>query len=521
MGLSQGAPAEVTLDGTLGPAGALTGPDYVIPDTVGETHGTNLFHSFAAFNLTSSESATFTGPPGLDNVIARVTGGEVSAIDGTLAATIPGADLFLLNPSGVLLGENAQLNVGGSFFASTADYLRLADGGRFDAHAPGASTLSAAAPAAFGFLGPAAPIEVAGSLSVTPFNTLALAGGDITVSGALEAPSGRIELAAVAAAGEVTLPFADSEFAAFEALGDVTLSPGALLSTAGSPGGTIAIRGGRLVLESATLDSTNSGGRDHTGTGVDIAVRGDFEMRVDADAAAREDALIDTSSPGTARAGDIRIQAGALRMTGEAADAGGEFFVDVVSDAPSGGRSGDILVSAGEVSLGANASISSYSRDGRAGDITVNVGSLQVIGTSGSGSLIASVGEGQAQAGNLTVTADQVLLQGGSGAFAGLSIDGSGAGEATGSLSLTATHVEIFDGAQISTRTFNPTGGNIRVAADTVSIAGTDALGTAAGVYSSVTRLGPTGAGNIDIEARTLDISENGMISARLDAPDA
>src|ERR671914_998832 len=67
--------AEVTLDGTLGPAGSLPGPGFVIPDTVGQTVGPNLFHSFGLFNINTGESATFTGPAAIDNVISRVTGG--------------------------------------------------------------------------------------------------------------------------------------------------------------------------------------------------------------------------------------------------------------------------------------------------------------------------------------------------------------------------------------------------------------------------------------------------------------
>src|ERR671925_2212685 len=74
--------AEVTLNGTLGPAGSLAGPDFVIPDTVGQTVGTNLFHSFGLFNINTGESATFRGPAAIDTIINRVTGGSQSFIDG-------------------------------------------------------------------------------------------------------------------------------------------------------------------------------------------------------------------------------------------------------------------------------------------------------------------------------------------------------------------------------------------------------------------------------------------------------
>ncbi len=77
MVLGDGALAGVTLDGTLGPAKSLSGPDYVIPARDGETRGGNLFHSFGQFSLTSRESASFTGPAEVHNIVGRVTGGEV------------------------------------------------------------------------------------------------------------------------------------------------------------------------------------------------------------------------------------------------------------------------------------------------------------------------------------------------------------------------------------------------------------------------------------------------------------
>src|SRR5262245_23631202 len=90
--LSGIAHAQITLDGSLGPRGPLTGPNFVIPAEVGQTRGGNLFHSFGLFNVLTNQSATFTGPPcraacqirgnSISNIISRVTGGERSKIDG-------------------------------------------------------------------------------------------------------------------------------------------------------------------------------------------------------------------------------------------------------------------------------------------------------------------------------------------------------------------------------------------------------------------------------------------------------
>ena len=117
------AQAGVSTDGSLGQAGALPGPNYQITPELGQQVGGNLFHSFGQFSVSAGESATFSGPTSVSNIIGRVTGGEASLIDGTLRSTIPGANLYLLNPAGVLLGENATLDVNGSVHVSTADYF--------------------------------------------------------------------------------------------------------------------------------------------------------------------------------------------------------------------------------------------------------------------------------------------------------------------------------------------------------------------------------------------------------------
>ena len=182
LGSSQ---AQITLDGSLGPRGAVRGPNYLIPDSVGQIRGPNLFHSFGHFNLSQGESATFTGPNTIAHILSRVTGGSSSSIDGTIRSQIPGAQLYLLNPSGVVFGPNATLDVKGSFHVSTADYLRLADGARFFARLSENSTLSVAPPAAFGFLGPQpAAITVQGStLQVSEGATLSVIGGDVHMVG--------------------------------------------------------------------------------------------------------------------------------------------------------------------------------------------------------------------------------------------------------------------------------------------------------------------------------------------------
>ena len=145
------AAQNITVDGRFSPAQTLRGPNYAIDANLGKQVGGNLFHSFGQFGLATGESAAFKGPATISNVIGRVTGGNPSSIDGKIQSNIAGANLYLINPSGIVFGPNATVNVSGSFHASTADYVKMSDGAKFQATNPDASTLSAAAPVAFGF----------------------------------------------------------------------------------------------------------------------------------------------------------------------------------------------------------------------------------------------------------------------------------------------------------------------------------------------------------------------------------
>src|SRR5215467_10972089 len=110
----------ITIDGRLSPAQTLIGPNYTIGANLGKQVGSNLFHSFGQFSLANTpvpERATFTstgssGP--ISNVIGRVTGGTQSNINGAIVSAIPGANLYLINPSGIVFGQRATVNVSGS-----------------------------------------------------------------------------------------------------------------------------------------------------------------------------------------------------------------------------------------------------------------------------------------------------------------------------------------------------------------------------------------------------------------------
>ncbi len=114
--------------------------------------GRNLFHSFEHFSLGTHDIASFANPGGrIENILNRVTGEQPSRIDGTLQSDIPGANLFFLNPHGIVFGPHARLDIRGSLHVSTADALRFADGATWYTDSKRESTLTLAPITAFGF----------------------------------------------------------------------------------------------------------------------------------------------------------------------------------------------------------------------------------------------------------------------------------------------------------------------------------------------------------------------------------
>ncbi len=215
--------AEVSLDGSIGSAGAgpvatVVGPsggvDHLITEADGQRAGANLFHSFDRFDLTASERAIYQGDPSIENLVTRVTGGP-SSIDGTIRSEIPGANLFFLNPAGVVFGENAEVDLTGSFYVSTADRLLFEGGDAFETASGAGASLSVETVAGFGFLEAPAAIRIEGSQIELAFDhDIALIGGDLEIrgdrsdgqAGLLSARSGRVDLASLASSGEVYLP---------------------------------------------------------------------------------------------------------------------------------------------------------------------------------------------------------------------------------------------------------------------------------------------------------------------------
>ncbi len=305
-------------DGTLGTEVMANGTVREITGGTRLGEGPNLFHSFHRFNVGRYDTAHFVGQQGIENIIGRVTGGDASMINGHLQSN---ANLFFLNPSGVVFGRYATLDINGSFHVSTANVLRFEDGAAFAVNFSANSTLTVAATSSFGFLNEApAKIIIEGStLQVPPGETLAIVGGDIEIreeaslraaGRPFEASGGQVYLASVASRGEVILKSSNQnrvlDMQGVDRLGTIRFS-NAAIDAGGSGGGMVVIRSNRLLLNSSTLAAYTRGNKNGAEIGIDIEAQ---EMVL------TDGALITTDILGGAgNGGDIRIQADSMEVS--------------------------------------------------------------------------------------------------------------------------------------------------------------------------------------------------------------
>ncbi len=260
--------------------------------------GVNLFHSFQDFSVGTGDTALFraadiggAGPlpyngNSIQNIIGRVTGNNPSGIFGTLntQSAFPTANLFLINPAGIVFGPSASLNVGGSVHFSTADYLRLGSGNdRFYADLGKTSQLTSTPVTAFGFLGSsqgqvdvkgellqAIPSTLSPPLKAADGHTISLIGGDISIQGRrIQASGGQINLVSMSA-GEVSLTPNGPQLSPGSLLGTISLTakpPDAVnkfpthtelttnVSELNRQAGDIFIRSGQLVIDDSSLSA--------------------------------------------------------------------------------------------------------------------------------------------------------------------------------------------------------------------------------------------------------------------------
>ncbi len=278
--------AQVIPDPTLGTEPSVVTPNVDIngipSDRIdgGATRGANLFHSFSEFNVGDGRGVYFTNPAGIENILSRVTGRNLSNIQGTLGV-LGNANLFLINSNGIIFGPNARLDLqGGSFVGTTANAILFPGRGEFSMNSPvDNNPVLALNPSALFFnQTPAGAIQyrvpnatapnTLDGLRVPDGRSLLLVGGDVSMEGGvIQAPGGRVELGGLAAPGEVNidvlsngnlgLRFPDGVAQANVSLTNAKVDVGSQPGT-DSPGGDISITGNQLSIVGSELASRSA-----------------------------------------------------------------------------------------------------------------------------------------------------------------------------------------------------------------------------------------------------------------------
>jgi filamentous hemagglutinin family protein len=498
LSISFSSDADITLDGTLGQSSVLTGPQFNISAELGQQVGGNLFHSFRQFDIWPGEIATFSGPESVNTIISRVTGGTPSHINGELRSTIPHADFYFLNPAGIWFGNNAKLDVQGSFHVSTADTLHLATEGQFNARYPEQSSLAVAPPSAFGFLTatPAAITLENSQLAVPANQALSLIGGDLSIKGdelphyerqpdspvtvmtdansKLTAQSGRINLASIASRGEVMSPEAGLFLNTPARGGQMTIT-NTHLNVSGEAGGSVFIRSGRFELSQSTVTAETRG----TQAGGKIDVQAD-NMKLN------QGAQIATRTYSSGEGGTIILNAAeALILSGvNQAGIGSSVVSNTIGQNPEAGFAGRLEITTKQLILQDGAQITSSTFGaGKGGIVSVQVDDTLTL---------EGINENQIRSGIFSESHSKEKEAG-----------------AAGRIEVKAHQIKVTNGARISTINSGPNAGGVIL----LKVTGTLEVSKAGLIISSSrTQLGNQ-AGSIEIVAQQLNLVDQAGIS--------
>ncbi|MDR4485034.1 MAG: filamentous hemagglutinin N-terminal domain-containing protein, partial [Nitrospirales bacterium] len=555
----------ITPDGSLGtnvPAGCNV---CTITGGTRPGNGSNLFHSFDQFDVGTTGVANFLNDSSLPttNILSRVTGGNASNIFGTIQTQgFSNANLYLINPAGIIFGPNASLSVGGATHFTTADYLKLSDGVQFTAMPSAQDALLSIAPVAeFGFLGtkPGGGISVQGStLSVGEVGkgeTLSLVGGNIEISGGtLSAPDGQVTLVSVTSPGTVR-PGERGDIQVNSAqLGQIGLSDNALVNVDGEVGGQVVIRSGRLTIDSTVISANTFGlsegqiANAQPKAGIDIQVTEDMllenlssiQANVFGGSSDGGNIVIDVGGNldlrggrfdpqlgpfdsfsgiqtfafgGSGNLGNIEINADEVTIVG---DYLGMWSLTLPTSAGNTGNirlqtnglemvgNGDVFVFANTTTLGV----------GRGGDVDINViGGNMSLNNGGAGATTSGSGNG----GNVTIDANNLDMTNGSNIQSGTFTVGN-AGKTSillsGDLNISSGSL-IASNVDVNCMESCGAVGDLKVEARDITIQGiqnaVDPLSSPefTGIRTrSVAELG----GNVEVSGNNLSISDNGVI---------
>jgi filamentous hemagglutinin family protein len=500
------AQSQIVPDDTLDEESSRVTPDVEIngvkSDRIdgGATRGANLFHSFSEFNVGEGQGAYFTNPTGIENILSRVTGGNPSEILGRLGVTGGDANLFLINPNGIIFGANSSLDVGGSFVGTTANGIGLGEDGSFNATQPQTSNLLSVNPSALFFNAVAAQAIVNRSqatglngetnsledpvgLQVPEGKSLALIGGDVVLEGGkLIIPSGRVELGGIEASGTVGLNIEPDEmrlsFPDDVKRADVLFNNEAEVNVGFNDGGSIAINsenlsffgGSKLRAGIASgLGTVNSKAGDINidATGVITLTDESFianevqnealgtsgDINIQAESVFLTDGSYVTTSPyGQGNAGNLTINAlDEVRVSGESSD--GSEFSRLTTQTEGSVDAGNLEITTKRLTIESVGQIStatdSTESTGDAGNLTINASDeIRVSGESLDGeefSRLTTRTLGEGNAGDLTINTDNLIIENG-GQVSSETLDSSKIGNA-GNLTVNALDEVRVNGA--------------------------------------------------------------------------
>lgn len=490
----------VATDATLGHAGPVphVGNTFTVAEPLGHRVGSNLFFSLSKLNLDKGEIADFApGSTGVSNILTRVTGGA-SSIDGTIRSA-SGADFYFMNPSGVMFGPDAQLDVGGTFAVVTADYIRLGARGRFDANAPSNDLLTAATPAAFGFLhshpapisvrGPSPMIDPFGNVAFTPTLTPALGSSLIVVGGKIHvvggefaaAEDGSAALAGVDSAGEAEIVATEGgtslDVRSFVRLGSINISAGALVGADGGGGnaGPLFVAAKQISLSSSSrLESSAPLG---SAGPVTVLVEGNLKVRGNSSLGSAADA----------DSGALTLNAGSISLSGAS---------HVGSGSSGFGNSGNVIVTTSGPLTIDGARLSSDA-DSQSGSLSVTSSDITI---RNNGFLATQA----IAAGPVSVTVPGKLTVSG-GSFLGSKSDGAADVTLAGAVSVMGGSIDVSDGSALGNEALL-LGGTAAVtlaAAGPVSITGGGLIISSGQADGSVGRISITSSDTITLDGGT------------------